>query len=334
VAFNGATYTQDATAFGSVLGQVTGVKVRTLEDRSTWLYTINYYDDKYRIIQSVSDNLKGGADRVTNLYDFTGKVLATKNNHTTGKVTWQNIVAATVDGDNLIKTGTSATWGTSGASSAERIPAGVEGWVEITMSEVGSRRMVGLSPDDADQNTTSIKYGFYLDLATLRMQVNGSTVSVTYPLAIGDRLRIAREGGLISFYKNGIKIYPLTISQQISSTESLLVDVAMHSYQATVSRTRLSAGQESPKTVTRRFDYDHAGRLTKTWHKLNTGAQILLAQNEYNELGQLVNKRLDSSDAISTPRRTTYLQAECGLPLQHPGLAIIDQQFIPHVYRR
>jgi|GEM_PF-3846177 len=134
--------------------------------------------------------------------------------------------------------------------------------------------------------------------------------AVTYPLAIGDRLRIAREGGLISFYKNGIKIYPLTIGQQISSTESLLIDVAMHTYQATVSRARMSAGQQIPQTVTRRLEYDHAGRLTKTWHKLNTGAEILLGQNEYNELGQLVNKRLYSSDAISTPEgQRTFKQS-------------------------
>ncbi|PXV59424.1 RHS repeat-associated protein [Dysgonomonas alginatilytica] len=35
------------------------------------------------------------------------------------------------------------------------------------------------------------------------------------------------------------------------------------------------------------YAYDHAGRLTTTKHKLNTGAEIVLAQNTYNELGQL-----------------------------------------------
>lgn len=48
----------------------------------TWLTTVNYYDDRYRVIQTVSQNHKGGLERITNVYDFPGKVLATKTTHT------------------------------------------------------------------------------------------------------------------------------------------------------------------------------------------------------------------------------------------------------------
>ena len=60
-------------------GIVTGTKVRAIEDpnnldNGSWLTTLNYYDDKGRLIQTQSDNYKGGADVVTNRYDFKGIV--------------------------------------------------------------------------------------------------------------------------------------------------------------------------------------------------------------------------------------------------------------------
>ncbi len=39
-------------------------------------------------------------------------------------------------------------------------------------------------------------------------------------------------------------------------------------------------------------DFDHAGRVLKTWRKINGGASQLLVQYEYNALGQLVDKKL------------------------------------------
>lgn len=63
-------------------GMVTGSKVRVLEDPKNlatgeWLETVNYYDDKGRLIQVQSNNYKHGTDIVTNLYDFGGNVLTT-----------------------------------------------------------------------------------------------------------------------------------------------------------------------------------------------------------------------------------------------------------------
>src|SRR5690606_12894701 len=50
-------------------------------------------------------------------------------------------------------------------------------------------------------------------------------------------------------------------------------------------------GEESA-TVHLSFNYDHAGRLLETWHTINNGGPVLLAANEYNELGELVKKHL------------------------------------------
>lgn len=63
-----------------VKGMVTGMEVRTLNNPANlsegiWLRTTNFYDEKRRPIQVHSDNHKGGVDIVTNLYDFSGKLL-------------------------------------------------------------------------------------------------------------------------------------------------------------------------------------------------------------------------------------------------------------------
>ncbi len=95
--------------------------------------------------------------------------------------------------------------------------------VEVSASDIVNRRFFGLSNLDSNQNFTSIKYAFYLALDVLNVYVNGNPVyTVLTGLATGDRLRIAREGGYINFYQNGIKVYPTGTAALLASTESLL----------------------------------------------------------------------------------------------------------------
>ncbi|MBS1665195.1 MAG: hypothetical protein JST68_29385 [Bacteroidetes bacterium] len=67
-------------------GMVTTAKVRVLEDPSdltkgSWLSTTSYYDDRGHVIQTQSDNYKGGQDTVSSLYNFTGQVIASFQAH-------------------------------------------------------------------------------------------------------------------------------------------------------------------------------------------------------------------------------------------------------------
>jgi hypothetical protein len=52
-------------------------------------------------------------------------------------------------------------------------------------------------------------------------------------------------------------------------------------------------------SVQRRFIYDHAGRLTEVWHQLNAAPEVRITDNEYNELGQLVDKKLYSTEPLA-----------------------------------
>ncbi|NIG53531.1 DUF6443 domain-containing protein [Chitinophaga sp. Cy-1792] len=65
----------------NVAGLVTGMRKRII-DTDTWLTTTTYYDEKARVIQSVSDNQTGGKDVVSTMYDFTAKPLSVYERHT------------------------------------------------------------------------------------------------------------------------------------------------------------------------------------------------------------------------------------------------------------
>lgn len=69
------------TVFSVVKDLSTGSKVKIL-GTTTWLNEVAYYDNRYRAIQSLAENHLGKIDRVTTEYDFTGKVLKSKQVHT------------------------------------------------------------------------------------------------------------------------------------------------------------------------------------------------------------------------------------------------------------
>jgi RHS repeat-associated protein len=67
-------------------GVVTSTKVWVLEDpvdlsKGKWLESVNFYDDRGRIVQAQSDNIEGGKEETTSLYDFSGKILCTYQTH-------------------------------------------------------------------------------------------------------------------------------------------------------------------------------------------------------------------------------------------------------------
>jgi len=67
-------YTQPYNPNTNPLGQATGSKVKVL-GTNTYLYTVSFYDDKGRVIQTQSTILGGGRNITTNQYDFSGKLL-------------------------------------------------------------------------------------------------------------------------------------------------------------------------------------------------------------------------------------------------------------------
>ena len=59
-------------------------------------------------------------------------------------------------------------------------------------------------------------------------------------------------------------------------------------------------GYGTLRPITNRFEYDHAGRLQQVFQTMDGQPEVLLAQHEYNQLGQLVDKKLHSLDNGAT----------------------------------
>lgn len=67
--------------FDRVQGMTTGTKIKNL-GTNEWMWSVNYYDDRYQAIHIIAHNSKGGIDKFTNVYDdFGRKVVNTKTEH-------------------------------------------------------------------------------------------------------------------------------------------------------------------------------------------------------------------------------------------------------------
>ncbi|GGA87918.1 DUF6443 domain-containing protein [Puia dinghuensis] len=88
-------YAQSITACTRTRGAVTGIK-RLVVGKSTYLYTVNIYDDHGRQIQSKQANYTGGTDVATTQYGFTGLLLRTHVAHGKGGFNAQTHTLLTV----------------------------------------------------------------------------------------------------------------------------------------------------------------------------------------------------------------------------------------------
>lgn len=70
--------------------------------------------------------------------------------------------------------------------------------------------------------------------------------------------------------------------------------------QPILQKTIHSATGKATQTEVYGYSYDHAGRLLETKHKMNSIAEILLAKNEYDELGRLKNNTKNNQPNLTT----------------------------------
>ncbi len=227
---NNYTYSQPLSESKLVIGKATGSKVKVLDGGITggysWLKSVNYYDDKYRVIQTKTDNYKGGIDRTSNLYDFIGKVLKSLTTHSQTDVTqWKDLVGVSISGNRITRTATGSNWGASGLASTKVLPANTDGWVEFTASEENTARMLGFSETNADANYTTIGYALYLrsDNSLFVYEDGNSIAQVANGYKTGDIFRIQRIGGQIRYSRNGIDITPANAK---TTSTSLYIDMA------------------------------------------------------------------------------------------------------------
>jgi YD repeat-containing protein len=258
----------------------------------TFLKTVNYYDDRGRVIQLLADNLKMGTDVITNVYDFAGKVLKTKTTHVERDVTWTNKFGIQLIGNKFTDVAANSGFGNSGSTAVQQLGAGLSGWVEVTFSENNKGRLVRWT----DQTNL---FQLYLNNGSMYIQENSTINAIVPGVVAGDVFRMDRTGSTISYRKNGALIF----TSSLASTTAITMTTLLNEIGSTLVGIRSSFTTTS-HTIVRRLVYDHMGRPLQTFHSLDGAAEVLLTQNEYDEKGELIDKKLHSTNNGMTFRQS------------------------------
>lgn len=169
--------------------------------------------------------------------------LTTRTNSTgPQQVTWRAIVGVTPSTNNLSKTLPDG-WD-AGASSAQAIVSG-DGYVESTVSETNKYRMFGLSNGDSNQSYTDIDFAFYPAAdGGLYVYESGNYRGYFGSYATGDLLRVAVEGGVVKYKRNGVLVY----TSAVAPVYPLLVDTSLYSTGATLTNVVISGNVQTSTT--------------------------------------------------------------------------------------
>ncbi|NBP67813.1 MAG: hypothetical protein EBU52_03630, partial [Cytophagia bacterium] len=128
-----------------------------------------------------------------------------------------------------------------------------------------------------------------------------SAVLNTRDMATGSkRVTLDINGALTSTWLINVVFYgkydrPIqTLSNNHLYTTVADISTIMYDFAGKVLKSKTTHYQNAATSValTDRSEYDHAGRVLKTYRQINTSPEQLLAQYEYNALGQLVDKKL------------------------------------------
>jgi hypothetical protein len=130
----------------------------------------------------------------------------------TENVVWTDVAGALASGNNLTKN-VADGWGNSGAVST-RFLANGDGYFEFTANPNTGYWMCGLTAHHANHNYPDIDFGFYIPGGeAIRVYEAGLQKYVsTVPVATNDRLRVAIEGGVVKYYRNGGLFYTSTVA--------------------------------------------------------------------------------------------------------------------------
>lgn len=151
------------------------------------------------------------------------------------EVNWTNVSGVAVNGRTL-----AATYGywAAGASSTQMISSG-DGYVETTIAETNTYRMIGLGNSDNNQSYTDIDFAWYPAAdGTLYIYESGAYVGSFGPYALGDGLRVAIEGGAVKYRKNGQLMYTSTHGP----TYPLAVDTSFYNPGSTLNNVVIANG--------------------------------------------------------------------------------------------
>lgn len=155
---------------------------------------------------------------------------------------WSALVNVTASGNSLQKTGGCGGCSDGSAVSQQHIASG-DGYVEFTASETGTLRYLGLGPSAIGSDASSIEFAFRLQGSTTEVREGGVYKSET-SFNTGDVLRIAIQGGVVKYSKNGAVFFTSS-----GATYPLFVDASLYDMNATVNNVMIASGATNSGTA-------------------------------------------------------------------------------------
>ncbi len=147
----------------------------------------------------------------------------------TSDVNWTKLVNATASGNTLTKTGSNG-WN-AGASSTNILAANTDGYVEISITQDNTHRFFGLTQSDDGVSFKDIDFAiFLLSNKSIRIYEAGSYKGNYGGYEIGDKIRVERNNGKISYKKNNTLLYTSTLT----TNSALVVDATIYHLGGTI----------------------------------------------------------------------------------------------------
>ena len=145
---------------------------------------------------------------------------------------WTDLVGVTVNSSNGLTKRLDTTAGWNAGAYSVPVLSG-DGYVEFSTDENDTGKVLGLSTNVAGQNFTGISYAISLGGANqARIYENGvQKGTFTGSYEPGQRYRISIEGGVVSYYKDGVAH---SYTGTVSLTHSLRVDTSLYHPGATI----------------------------------------------------------------------------------------------------
>lgn len=287
------------------------------------LVFINQYDERQRLISRKVP----GSKAIYYLYDDLGRLIMSQDGNQREKNEW---TFTKYDGRG--RPVISGVW--SSPASLEQMRDSIrteltlqKGLYEIPEIETpsGSEVRHGYSNtvfpivnDDSDYLMVSYydNYDFYASWSDKsNFQANtangiNNTVPLSYPKGIetGGKVRILGTNTWLrgaKYYDRELKFIQGVSEHHMGHLEKIYLE---YDWQGKVIRSRLDHEVSGSQTVniTQRYEYDNSGRVLKEYHQMDSNAEVEIASFSYNELGQLVDKKIHKKPDNSYVQSVDY----------------------------
>jgi len=174
-----------------------------------FLSTTTYFDDKGRIVQSYSDNVKNGVDAAAVLYDFAGKVVSARSRHSMPNNDFDGLVVVTKNDYDLLGR-PSGLWKLYTKNSADIHPVSIANsrykkLDGIILDEFGrvKTKTVGDDPQNSGSPLETMDYSY-----NIQGRFTGVNKDYALAAAVGNMTnQWTRKFGFYLGYENGDNVF-------------------------------------------------------------------------------------------------------------------------------